>query len=167
MRRAIATVALVSSLAVTDTCAWCQFEDCSNDWTILGDEAFCFDNPGDDDIVYYQIWEARTARFCAISFEVQQPTICVQMAGSECIAHNDTAVVTVRACDALQCGPFSEPVEYLPWVCIEGSTEVPCYEGAWCRLPEERGCSGPREGAAVPVEAMPETLSETVYLVGR
>lgn len=56
---------------------------------------------------------------------------------TSCVAPSSEARLYARACNGPDnCGGFvGESVTYLPTMCIEGSVEVPCFEGAPLRTP--------------------------------
>ena len=149
IRLLLMIVALLSPAALG-----CTTHDCSNDnlpFPILGDEIIEWDPVPDEDLAYYEVW---TDRLC---LTILAPASSVRVAGTSCITNNDTAVLQVRACDTGGlCGNFSNPVEILPFTCVDGresvtlgpaprdtfnpNCEALCYPDAPFRLPEERRC---------------------------
>jgi len=113
------------------TALWCASTACSDDLLgVLGNEQLCWD--ASERVEYYEV--ATEHIYCGL---VIAPERCVDL-WSDCRGE----MLVVRACNDYGCSEWSDPIEVLPWVCIEGNQEVPCYDGAPLWLPE-----GEEEGA--------------------
>ena len=108
----------------------CVLDACSDDPAgVLGNERVCWDAA--ERAEYYEI--AADGVYCLM---VLEPTTCADLT-PDCRGD----CVEVRACNDAGCSAWSNPVEVLPYLCIEGDREVPCFPGAPCRLPPTRGCT--------------------------
>jgi hypothetical protein len=134
--------ALVFALLIVGGCGFaapCTLQSCSNDPEILGDAYLSWDPPvGGADVVWYDVVETRDILTCAT---VQSDVSSFRIDGSPCLAGNNGALLSVRACNANGCSALADPpVEFWSWLCIEGGREVRCFPDAPCRLPANRGC---------------------------
>jgi len=88
----------------------------------------------------YEVWRNEVPypqEPCLIVVAPAEPgEVCGVVAGTLCTAPPTTARLRVRACNEYGCGGYSDEVEFLAFLCIEGAAEVPCYPGAPLRLPE-------------------------------
>lgn len=148
---------LLCVLLVAGGCGFavpCTNQVCSNDPEVLGDEGLAWEIAPDSPLVAWQEIVIQTALIACMSIE--SDVRYARIAGSPCVASNDTVVLSVRACNAAGCSTPSEGVEFMPYICIQGgechesdipansycdNREVRCYADAPCRLPAERGCS--------------------------
>lgn len=97
--------------------------------------------PEDDGLLWTPVENADT---CEVYREEspEEPCLTVpgnageaQIWGSSCIAPREEAKLYVRCCNSAGCGGSDGPVTFIPYLCIEGSQEVPCWDGAPDRLP--------------------------------
>ena len=118
--------------------AECSAPSCSNDPLPLGDEALRW-SPAARAERYEvaRVLESGKAEY----FDLTET-------GTACVAPSDTVLLAVRACNAVGCSGWSEPVEFGAWACVRqfnwrtdvtgepiaDRCEAPCYAGAPLRF---------------------------------